>query len=81
MNLDKSKELFEEIVEICYQIDNRRLIEIVEPIQRDISNAKDVSEVIILAEEFQVSLNEMDMLEEEEEDFNDMHEKIEKLSE
>jgi len=81
MNLDKAKRLFEEIVEICYQIENQRLIEIIEPIHRDIANAKDLAEVVILAEEFQVSLNEMEMTDEEEEDFKDMHEKIEKLSE
>lgn len=81
MNLDKAKELFSEIVDSCYMIENQRLIEIIEPINREIDRARDISEIIILAQEFQVSLNEMDFMDDEEDEIQDMHEKIEKLSE
>lgn len=81
MNLKQAKELFEEIVDICYQTDNPKLIEAIAPLYIDVENAKDVSQIINYAEELQVFLNEMDILPEEEEDIQDVQEKIEMLSE
>jgi len=80
MEVDKAKEIFEEIVELCYQTENQRLIEIIEPIYRDIETTNNLNQIILLAEDFQVNLNEMEFLQEEEE-VKDMHEMIEKLSE
>jgi len=81
MNLDKAKELFEEVVEICYETENQKLIEAIEPIQREILNAEDISQVIYLAEEMQIFFNEIELLPEDEEPVLEMSQKIEKLSE
>jgi len=81
MNVEKAKELFNEIVDICYQTENLRLIEAIEPLYKDVENAEDVSQVIGYAEELQVSINEIEILPEEEDDVQEMHEKIELMSE
>ena len=81
MNLKKAKQLFEEIVDICYQTENPKLIEAVEPIYRDVEASQDVSQIIVYAEELQVVMNEMDIDEEKEDDIQDIQEKIEMLSE
>jgi len=81
MNLKKAKQLFEEIVDICYQTENPKLIEAVEPIYRDVEASQDVSQIIVYAEELQVVMNEMDIDEDEEDDIQDIQEKIEMLSE
>lgn len=81
MNLNKAKDLFEEIVEICYSMDNLLIIEALEPIYRDVLSASDISQVITSATELQLNIYEIDLLPEEEEPVQDVHEKIEKLSE
>lgn len=81
MNLEKAKELFNEIVDICYQTENHSLIESIQPIYRDVEKAQDLSQIIGYAEELQVCLNEMEVLPEEEDEVQEMHEKIELLSE
>ena len=81
MNVNKAKQLFEEIVDICYQTQNQQLIETVNQIYPEVEDAKDISEIIYSAEELQVNLNEMEFLPEEEDDVQDMHDKIEKMSE
>jgi len=81
MNLKKAKELFEEIADICYLTENPKLIEAIGPIYRDVETAKDVPQIIGYAEELQVCLNEIDIMPEEEEDVQEMQEKIEMLSE
>lgn len=81
MNLDKAKDLFEEIVEICYEMDNPLIIEVLEPIYRDVLSANDIGQVITSAAELQLNIHEMDLLPEEEEPAQDVNEKIEKLSE
>jgi hypothetical protein len=81
MNLDKAIDLFEEIVEICYEMDNPLILEALEPIYRDVLLATDINQVIISAAELQLNIREMDLLPEEEDPAQDVAEKIEKLSE
>lgn len=81
MKLEQAKKLFNEIVEICYQTENPKLIEVVQTIYTDVENTKDVTQIIEYAEEFQICINEIDITPEEEEDVQEMKEKIELLSE
>jgi len=81
MKLEKAKELFNEIADICYQTENPRLIEAITPLYRDVEVANDVEQIISYAEELQVCINEIDILPDEEEDVQEVHEKIELLSE
>ncbi|MHA1815316.1 MAG: hypothetical protein ACTSX1_04870 [Candidatus Heimdallarchaeaceae archaeon] len=81
MKLEKAKELFNEIVEICYQTENPKLIEAVQPLYTDVENAKDVPQIIYYAEELQICLNEIDIAPGEEDEVQEMHDKIEMLSE
>jgi len=81
MKLNTAKQLFEEIVDLCYQTENQQLIETVTNIYPEVEDAQDVSKIISSAEELQVNLNEIEFLPEEEEDVQEMQEKIEKLSE
>jgi predicted RND superfamily exporter protein len=81
MNLNEAKQLFEEIVDLCHDTQNQQLIEVVANIYPEVESADDISRVISSAEELQINLNEMEFLPEEEEDVQEMHEKIEKMSE
>lgn len=81
MNLNAAKQLFEEIVELCYQTENQQLIETVNQIYPEVKDADDITKIIGSAEELQVNLHEMEFLPEEEEDIQEVQEKIEKLSE
>lgn len=81
MNLEQAKEIFDQIIELCYQINSPRLNEIVEPIIREVEYADDQYDVARNAEEIQVNLNEIDFFDEEEEIVQEMHNLIEKLSE
>ena len=46
MNLERAKELFNEIADICYQTENTRLIEAIEPLYRDVEYASDVEQIM-----------------------------------
>lgn len=81
MNLREAKELFEEIVELCYDSGNPRIIEVIEEIYSEVKNAKDLSKMILTLEELQVAINEADILPEEEDTISEVQEKIELLSE
>lgn len=81
MNIKEAKQMFEEIVELCYQSGNPRLIEVLEDIYPEASEAKDISKMIISLEELQVAINEQDLLPEEEDAVYEIQEKIEMLSE
>jgi len=81
MNLKEAKQLFEEIVELCYQTENQQLIETIEQIYPEVEEATAVFKVISSAEELQVIINEIEFLPEEEEDVQELQEIIEKLSE
>lgn len=81
MNLREAKELFEEIVELCYDSGNPRIIEVIEEIYSEVKNARDLSKMILTLEELQVAINEADILPEEEDIISEVQEKIELLSE
>jgi predicted RND superfamily exporter protein len=81
MKLEAAKQLFEEIVDLCYQTENQQLIETVNQLYPEVESAQDILKVISSAEELQVNINEIEILPEEEEDVQEIQEKIEKLSE
>lgn len=81
MELNEAKDLFEEIVELCYETENPRIIEFIEDIYSEAQGAKDVSKIISTLEELQVVINSEDLTEDEEEITNEIQEKIELLSE
>jgi hypothetical protein len=81
MELEEAKDLFDEIVDLCYGIDHIRLVETSESLYKEVVNAKEVQEIIECAEEITVILNEMDILDEDEDTVREIREKIELLSE
>lgn len=81
MKLNKAKELFNEIADICYQTENPKLIESIESLYSEVEQANDVEQIIELAEELRVCINEIDIIPEEAEDVQEVQEKIEMLSE
>jgi len=82
MELEIALEIFEEIMNSCYNIDNKKFHTIADAIYREVINSKDVSAIVILAEELQVNIDEMDLDEDgEEEIIQEIKENIEKLSE
>jgi hypothetical protein len=81
MNIKEAKELFEEIVELCYESENPRLIEVIEEIYPEASKTRSIPKLLTSLEELQVAINEIDILPEEEDCINEIQEKIELLSE
>jgi len=81
MELDEAKDLFEEIVELCYETENPRIIEVVDDIYSEVQSARDLSKIILTLEELQVVINEQDPTDDEEDIISEIHEKIEMLSE
>lgn len=81
MNLNKAKQLFEEIVDICYEIQNQQLIEFVSSIYPEVESAENLTQVILSAEELQININEIEFMPEEEEDIQEIQNKIENMSE
>ena len=81
MNIEDAKQLFSEIVDLCYETENPRIIEVVEQIYPEASNATDLTMLIRSCEEIQVAINETDILPNEEDSVQEVQEKIELLSE
>jgi len=81
MNLKKAKEVFERIVELCYDSENPRLIEVIESIYSDVENADSYSDIYTSCQEIQIAINEEDFSDEEEEMVGEIEELIESLSE
>ena len=81
MNIDAAKQLFEEIVELCYESNNPKLIETVENIYPEVEVAQELSKIISSLEELQVAINESDILPDEEDSVQEIKEKIEMVSE
>ncbi len=81
MNLEETLELFDEIVELCYQSENPRLIEVVESIYPDVMKSETYTSVVTFCQELQVVINEEEFLDTEEEIVTEIQEKIEILSE
>jgi hypothetical protein len=81
MTLKEAKQLFEEIVELCYQTGNPHLIETIVQIYPEVEDTTELSRIILSAEELQVVINDMDILDDEEDDVQEIQEIIERLSE
>jgi len=81
MELESALELFEEIVELCYESEIPKIIETIESIYSEASESTSISKLLLSLEELQLTINESDILEEEEEILNEVKEKIELLSE
>lgn len=81
MELEEAIEMFEQIVELCYQSENPRLIEIVESIYSEVMKSDDVSDVISSCSEIQVVINEEEFTDYEQEAVDEIQEIIERLSE
>jgi hypothetical protein len=81
MTLKEAKQMFEEIVELCYQTGNQQLIETIVQIYPEVEDATELSRIILSAEELQVVINDMDILDGEEDDVQEIQEIIERLSE
>lgn len=81
MKLKEAYKLFDEIIELCYQMENQQLIVFIESIATELEEASDVSDIITLAEEMQVIMNDIDFLDEEEENSQEIIELIERFFE
>lgn len=81
MNFLQAKTIFDQIVEIIYDLDNPRLISVITPLVEEVENADSTSNIILSSEELTVFLNEMDFNDDEEDAISDIHELIEKLLE
>lgn len=81
MKLKQALELFERVVELCYDSENPRLIEVVESIYNDATQAEDINDIIESCSEIQIVINEEDFLDSEQEYVNEIQEIIESLSE
>lgn len=81
MKLKKAREVFERIVELCYDSENPRLIEVIESIYPDVEIADSYSDIYVICQEIQIAINEEDFSDEEEEMVGEIEELIESLSE
>ena len=81
MNLEQAQDIFYDIVDLCYETENPKLIELVNQLHREVESAEDISSIIRSTEELVVIINEMDFEIIEEEQIRDVRELIEKLSE
>lgn len=81
MKIKQAREIFERIVELCYDSENPRLIEVIESIYPDVENADSYSDIYISCQEIQIAINEEDFSDEEQEMVGEIEELIESLSE
>jgi hypothetical protein len=81
MDIEKAQELFDEIVDICYELDNPKLKELVDSLYSEVMNSSEISRIRTSMEEIQVFLNENEFLPDEEDSVASIEKKIEKLSE
>ena len=81
MELEEAQELFNKIVDLCYDSGNAKLIEIIESIYPDIEAAEDAADIIASCEELQIVMNEIDFHPDEEEFIAEIQELIDQLNE
>ena len=81
MEIEEALELFEEIVELCYDTANPKIIEFIEDIYSEVSRAKRVSKILSSLEELEVVFNEEDLTDDEEDFVDEIKEKIKLMSE
>lgn len=77
MNTKTARKLFNEIVELCYESSNPKIIETVESIYNEVEEANDIATIIMSVEELQIVINDADILEDEEDTIQEIKEKIE----
>jgi len=81
MKLEEALEMFEEIVELCYETEHPRLIEITEELYPEITQSDNIEEIVSALEEFVITINQLDFTEDEEELTSEIIEKINLISE
>ena len=81
MKLKEALEMFDEIVELCYETEHPRLIELVQELYPEITGSKNVEQIITALEEFNIEINNLDFSDEEEEMTSEIVDKINILSE
>ncbi len=81
MELKDAIQLFEEIVELIYETENPRLIEVIEGIYTEATTAADTAALEESCLELVIAINEEEFEEEEEDAVNEIQEKIELMSE
>ncbi|MEK6829760.1 MAG: hypothetical protein AABY15_06590 [Nanoarchaeota archaeon] len=81
MELKEAQEIFNNIVDLCYDSGNPELIEVVESIYPDTEAAEDAEDIIASCEELTIAINRIDILPEEEEFVSEIQELIDKLNE
>lgn len=81
MELEEAKEIFEQIVELCYETENPRLIEVIESIYPEVDKAEDASDICTSCQEIQIIINEEYFTEDEQDVIWEIQEKIESLLE
>ncbi len=81
MKLKEAYKLFDEIIELCYQMENQQLIKFIESIATELEEAEETADITTLAEEMQVIMNDIDFLDEEEENSQEIIELIERFFE
>lgn len=77
MNTKTARKLFDEIVELCYESGNPKIIETVDSIYSEVEEANDIATIIMSVEELQIVINHADILEDEEDTIEEIKEKIE----
>lgn len=77
MNTKTARKLFDEIVELCHESGNPKIIETVDSIYSEVEEANDIATIIMSVEELQIVINHADILEDEEDTIEEIKEKIE----
>lgn len=81
MEIKEAIQLFEEIVELIYETENPKLIEVLEGIYSEATISPDILSLEEACLELVIVINEEEFEEEEEEIINEIQEKIELMSE
>lgn len=78
--IETYRNIFYQIVEQIYLIENPRLIELIESIYTEVEIAKDHRDIYNACQEIQITINEEDFTEQEEDIVFEIEQLIEKLS-
>lgn len=81
MELEKAKEIYEQIVDLCYEVDSSKLTKLAESIYLEVETARDLNKVISSCTELVIAINEEEFTDEEQDTIQDILEMIESLSE
>ena len=81
MELKEAQEIFNSILDLCYDSGNPELIEVAESIYPDTEAAEEPEDIIEACEEITIAINRIDILADEEEFILEIQELIDKLNE